>query len=89
MEVSVHIDHQTRGEVMSNITTVVSQNTSMEAVAVVGIDLTKNVFAAHGINAAGKPVLVRPAARRDQLLGLLAQLPLYLIGMEACNDAHH
>jgi transposase len=89
MEIPVNIDHQTRGEVMSKITTVVSKNASMEAVAVVGIDLAKNVFAVHGVNAVGKPVLVRPAVRRDQLLALLAQLPPCLIGMEACTGAHH
>lgn len=38
-------------------------------VCVVGIDLAKNVFAVHGINAAGNPVLVRPRIRRDQLSG--------------------
>jgi transposase len=48
-------------------------------VTVVGIDLAKNVFAVHGINAGGKPCLVRPNVRRDQLLELLAQLPPKLL----------
>jgi transposase len=74
---------------MSKITTVVAKNASSDAVAVVGIDLAKNVFAVHGVNAAGKAVLVRPAVRRDQLLALLAQLPPCLVGMEACTGAHH
>ncbi|MFX8653192.1 IS110 family transposase, partial [Acinetobacter baumannii] len=52
-------------------------------------DLTKNVFAIHGINAAGKVILVKPAVRRDQLLELLANLPPCIIGMEACSGAHH
>lgn len=59
------------------------------AVAVIGIDLAKNVFAVHGVNAAGKPVLVKPTVRRGQLLELLAQLPPCLIGMEACTGAHY
>lgn len=29
----------------------------------IGIDLAKNVFAVHGVDAAGKAVLVRPAVR--------------------------
>jgi transposase len=58
-------------------------------VTVVGIDLAKNVFAVHGIDASGKPCLVRPNVRRDQLLELLAQLPPCVIGMEACSGAHY
>lgn len=59
------------------------------SVRVVGIDLAKDVFAVHGINAAGKPVLVKPRVRRDQLMALLAKLPPCVIGMEACSGAHH
>lgn len=55
----------------------------------VGIDLAKNVFALHGVDDAGKPALVRPAVRRDQLLELVAKLPACTIGMEACSGAHH
>jgi transposase len=58
-------------------------------VAFVGIDLAKNVFAVHGVNAGGQPCLVRPNVRRDQLLDLLARLPPCVIGMEACSGAHH
>ncbi len=58
-------------------------------VRVIGIDLAKNIFAVHGVDGAGKPVLVRPRVRRDQLIALLANLPPCLIGMEACSGAHH
>lgn len=58
-------------------------------VTFVGIDLAKNIFAVHGVDANGKPCLVRPNVRRDQLLDLLAQLPPCVIGMEACSGAHH
>ena len=71
---------------MNKITTVALPETT---VSVIGIDLAKNVFALHGINSAGKPVLVRPSVRREQLLALLAQLPPCVIGMEACSGAHH
>jgi transposase len=55
----------------------------------VGIDLAKNVFAVHGVNDSGKPVLVKPKVARADLLPLIAQLPPCLIGMEACTGAHH
>lgn len=55
----------------------------------VGVDLAKNVFAVHAVDACGKPCLVRPHVRRDQLLNLLAQFPPCVIGMEACSGAHH
>lgn len=74
---------------MDKITTKVAQNASTSAVTTVGIDLAKNVFAVHGVNAVGKPVLIKPNVRREQLLPLLAQLPPCVIGMEACTGAHH
>ena len=59
------------------------------AIVTVGIDLAKNVFAVHGVDAAGKPCLVRPSVARAKLLELIASLPPCLIGMEACSGAHH
>ena len=64
-------------------------DSSQSVVCVLGIDLAKNVFALHGVNASGKSILVRPCVRRDQLLEILAQLPACTIGMEACSGAHH
>lgn len=58
-------------------------------VVTVGIDLAKNVFAVHGVDEAGRAVLIKPRVSRDQLLALIAQLPPCLIGMEACSGAHH
>ncbi len=58
-------------------------------VVTVGIDLAKNVFAVHGVNAAGKAVLVKPLVRRAKLLELIATLPACLIGIEACTGAHY
>lgn len=58
-------------------------------IATVGIDLAKNVFAVHGVDKAGKAVLIKPRVMRDQLTVLIAQLPPCLIGMEACSGAHH
>ena len=59
------------------------------SILTVGIDLAKNVFAVHGVDDNGKPVLVKPKVARDKLAELIAQLPPCLIGMEACSGAHH
>jgi transposase len=59
------------------------------SIITVGIDLAKNVFAVHGVDDNGKPVLVKPKVSRADLLPLIAQLPPCLIGMEACSGAHH
>jgi transposase len=40
-----------------------------------GIDLAKNVFALHGVDEAGKPVLVRPNVARSALVELVSKLP--------------
>jgi transposase len=60
----------------------------MTNVATLGIDLAKNVFQLHGVDAHGKAVL-RRKVMRDQLPVVLANLPPCLIGMEACGGAHH
>ena len=59
------------------------------SIVTVGIDLAKNIFALHGVDAAGTAVLIKPRVSRDQLVTLIAQLPPCLIGMEACSGAHH
>lgn len=61
----------------------------MSAIVTIGIDLAKNVFAVHGVNATGQPALVRPSVPRAKLLELFASLPPCLIGMEACSGAQH
>jgi transposase len=52
------------------------------------IDLAKNVFSVHGVDAHGKVAVKKtlsPAASGSNL----ANLPPCLIGMEACSGAHH
>lgn len=61
----------------------------MTTMVTIGIDLAKNVFAVHGVDATGKPALIRPTVPRSKLLELIASLPPCLIGMEACSGAHH
>ena len=59
----------------------------MSIVSTVGIDLAKNVFSVHGIDADGV-VLIRRTVSRAKLAQLIVQLPPCLIGMEACSGAH-
>lgn len=54
----------------------------------VGIDLAKNVFSVHGVDAHGKVVLKKTVSR-GRLLELFANLPPAIVGMEACSGAHH
>lgn len=57
-------------------------------VTTIGIDLAKNVFQFHGVDADGKTVL-RRQLRRNQVLEFSRDLPRCLIGMEACAGAHY
>jgi transposase len=59
----------------------------METITTIGLDLAKNVFQVHGIDAAGKAVL-RRKLRRGEVLDFFAALPRALVGMEACGGAH-
>ncbi len=59
----------------------------MEQITTVGIDLAKNVFSLHGVDAAGETVL-RKTVRRERLVETVAALSPCLIGMEACSGAH-
>ena len=55
-------------------------------ITTIGLDIAKNVFQVHGIDAAEK-VVVRKQLRRGQVLKSFAALPPCLIGMEACATA--
>ena len=57
-------------------------------VSTIGIDLAKNVFQVHGVDAGGKVVIAKKL-RRSQVLPLFAKLPPCLVGMEACATSHH
>ncbi len=56
-------------------------------ITTVGLDLAKNVFQVHGIDAKGK-VVVRRRLRRAQVRDFFAGLKPCLIGLEACGTAH-
>src|SRR6202158_6038279 len=57
-------------------------------VTTIGLDIAKNVFQVHGIDAAEK-IVVRKQLRRSQVLAFFKALPPCLIGMEACATAHY
>jgi transposase len=57
-------------------------------VSTIGLDLAKNVFQVHGIDANEK-VVVRKQLRRSQVIAFFKALPPCLVGMEACATAHH
>ncbi len=54
----------------------------------IGIDLAKETFGLHGVDARGR-VIVHKRITRKQLLSFLAQLEPCLVGMEACSSAHY
>jgi transposase len=57
-------------------------------ITTVGLDIAKNVFQVHGIDA-DERVVVRRQLRRGQVVGFFEALPSCLIGLEACASAHH
>src|SRR6516225_3513393 len=57
-------------------------------VITIGLDIAKNVFQVHGIDANEK-VVVRKQLRRSQVLAFFAALAPCLIWMEACATAHY
>lgn len=60
----------------------------MNKISVVGLDLAKNVFQLHGVDAEGE-VIVRKQLKRSQVRRFFARLEACLIGMEACGGAHY
>jgi transposase len=54
---------------------------------IVGLDVAKNVFQVHAVNASGEPLL-RRKLRRNEVLGFFSKLEPSVIGIEACGTAH-
>jgi transposase len=54
----------------------------------IGLDIAKNVFQVHGVDAYGK-VVVRKQLSRSKVLAYFAQLPVCRIGIEAGGSAHY
>jgi len=60
----------------------------MSEVTTIGIDLAKNVFQVHGVDASGQAVIGKQLRRR-QVLPFFRKQPPCLIGVEACATSHH
>jgi transposase len=60
----------------------------MGKISIVGLDLAKNVFQVHGIDALGN-VVVRRRLRRGAVEKFFAHLAPCTVGVEACGSAHH
>jgi len=57
-------------------------------ITTIGLDIAKDVFQVHGIDANEK-VVVRKQLRRSQVIAFFKALPPCLVGMEACASAHY
>jgi transposase len=54
----------------------------------VGLDIAKQVFQMHGVDENGKS-RVRKQLARTKVVEFFAQLPPYLVGIEACGSSHY
>jgi transposase len=54
----------------------------------IGLDIAKSVFQAHGEDARGR-IVFQKRLKRSQVEAFFAKLPPALIGIEACGSAHH
>ncbi len=57
-------------------------------ITTIGVDLAKNIFQVHGIDAAGE-VALRRSLRRAQVIPFFTKLSPCLVGMEACGTSHY
>lgn len=60
----------------------------MNEISMIGLDLAKNVFQVHGVDASGQVVLQKQL-RRKAVEQFFAKLSPCTVGMEACGSAHH
>jgi transposase len=57
-------------------------------VSTIGLDIAKNLFQIHGVDADGNTV-IRKRLGRSNMLSFFANLPRCVVGMEACATAHY
>ena len=60
----------------------------MRNVTTIGLDIAKNVFQVHGVDADGA-VVVRQRLTRSRMLKFFTKLPACLVGIEACASSHY
>lgn len=60
----------------------------MDKIITIGLDIAKNVFQVHGVDADGA-VVVRRQLRRAEMLKFFGKLSPCLVGLEACATSHY
>ena len=60
----------------------------MEQITTIGLDLAKQIFQVHVVDADGVPIFNRKL-RRAEVLRFFEKTPACLVGMEACGSAHY
>jgi transposase len=60
----------------------------MKPVARIGLDIAKNTFQVHGVNAHGA-VVMRKQLSRGEVLRFFANVPACVVGIEACAGSHY
>lgn len=60
----------------------------MKKVTLLGIDIAKEIFQLHGVDASGKAIL-KKKLKRAELLKFIAQMEPCMIAMEACGGSHY
>lgn len=60
----------------------------MKEIKTIGLDLAKNVFHLVACNEYGK-IIMKKKLKRQQMLNFFANLPVCLIGAEACAGSHY
>jgi hypothetical protein len=72
----------------SGVETAIEEEASMEQVSIIGLDLAKMSFQAHGAGADGS-VVFRKTLSRGKVLSFLEGQPRCVVAMEACASAHY
>ena len=60
----------------------------LATVTTIGLDIAKNVFQVHGIDAVGQ-VVIRQQLKRGRVLAFFGKLAPCTVGIEACATSHH
>src|SRR5438045_213214 len=61
---------------------------SVSEVSIIGLDIAKHVFHAHGVDEQGRAIFSKRISRR-KLLDFFAAQPSCTVALEACGGAHH
>lgn len=60
----------------------------MEPIAMIGLDLAKNVVQVHCVDGVVN-VVIKRQLRRSEVLKFFTKVPVCLVGIEACGTAHY